>query len=81
MKWLLLALVKCYQYIISPWLPQACRYMPTCSVFAAEALQRNGALKGSMLALRRLLRCHPWGGWGYDPVPDSPAAIVKKEQC
>lgn len=65
----LIALVRGYQRAVSPWLPPACRFTPTCSTYAVEALQRHGAARGSRLALRRLLRCHPWGGTGYDPVP------------
>ncbi len=62
-------LVRGYQVGISPWLPPACRYTPSCSQYAIEALQRHGALKGSWLAGRRLLRCHPFRPGGYDPVP------------
>ena len=69
MRWLLLKLVRGYQLFVSPWLPVACRYQPSCSQYATEALQRYGALKGTRLALGRLLRCHPWGGQGEDPVP------------
>jgi len=65
----LIVLIKGYQRFVSPALPSACRYTPTCSAYAAEAVQKYGALKGSRLAARRLLRCHPWGGHGYDPVP------------
>ena len=66
----LLALpVKFYRYFISPLLPPSCRYTPTCSEYALEALKLHGALRGSWLALRRLGRCHPWGAHGYDPVP------------
>ena len=65
----LILLVRCYQLAISPWLPPRCRYQPTCSSYAIEALQKHGALKGSLLATRRICRCHPWGGSGYDPVP------------
>ena len=65
----LLAVVKCYQYCISPLTPPSCRFTPTCSQYAAEALRKHGPLKGSWLTLRRLMRCHPWGGSGYDPVP------------
>ena len=54
---------------ISPMLPPSCRYTPTCSRYALEALRRHGAIKGSWLAITRILRCHPWGGSGYDPVP------------
>ena len=69
MKYLLLKFVRFYQVAISPMLPPRCRYAPTCSQYAVEALQKNGAYKGSMLALRRICRCHPFGGSGYDPVP------------
>ena len=69
MKYLLLKFVRFYQVAISPMLPPRCRYTPTCSQYAVEALQRHGAYKGSMLALRRICRCHPFGGSGYDPVP------------
>ena len=62
-------LVRCYQLVISPFLPPSCRFYPTCSHYAIEALQRHGALKGFWLALRRVLRCHPWNPGGHDPVP------------
>jgi putative membrane protein insertion efficiency factor len=66
----LLLLIKIYQWIISPLLgPNKCRYQPTCSHFAIEALQKHGLLKGGFLATKRILSCHPWGGHGYDPVP------------
>lgn len=63
----LVVLVRGYQYVISPFFPSSCRYTPTCSEYALEALQRYGAFRGSVLAAHRLLRCHPWGGHGYDP--------------
>jgi putative membrane protein insertion efficiency factor len=66
---LLRGLIRGYQLLLSPVLPPACRYLPTCSDYAAEAVQRHGALRGSWLAVCRLARCHPWGGSGYDPVP------------
>mgnify|MGYP001491116022 FL=1 len=65
----LLALIGVYRGWISPMLPPSCRFTPTCSAYAAEAIERYGAAKGTWLALRRLLRCHPFGGSGYDPVP------------
>jgi putative membrane protein insertion efficiency factor len=66
-------LIRFYQLFISPALPPRCRYLPTCSDYAAEAISRHGAATGGWLALRRVLRCHPWGGSGYDPVPDAAA--------
>ena len=58
-----------YRRSISPMLPAACRFTPTCSEYALEALRRHGAIKGTWLAIKRICRCHPWGGSGYDPVP------------
>lgn len=69
MKRLLIALVRFYRRNISPLRPPCCRYIPTCSQYALEALEKYGALKGSWLALRRFLRCHPFHKGGYDPVP------------
>lgn len=65
----LLLIIRGYQAGISPFLPPACRFTPTCSEYAAEAIRRHGSGRGSRLAARRLLRCHPWGGSGHDPVP------------
>lgn len=73
LKLLLRGLIRGYQLLISPVLPPACRYLPTCSEYAAEAIETHGALGGSWLTLRRLARCHPWGGSGYDPVPPATA--------
>ncbi len=70
MKRVLIALVKWYRRAISPLTPPSCRFTPTCSAYAIEALERFGAIKGSWLAVKRILRCHPWGGSGYDPVPE-----------
>jgi putative membrane protein insertion efficiency factor len=67
--WALQIMIHCYQLLISPLLPPSCRYQPSCSDYAVEAIGRHGALAGLGLALRRLARCHPWGGGGYDPVP------------
>ncbi len=61
--------VRFYQYCISPLLPPSCRFIPTCSAYAVEAVMVHGVLRGGWLTLRRLARCHPWGGSGYDPVP------------
>ena len=66
---LLVALVRLYQLLLSPLLSPSCRYLPTCSSYTIEALHAHGALTGSWLAARRILRCHPWGGQGLDPVP------------
>ena len=66
---LLRLLIRAYQLAISPILPAHCRYAPSCSSYAMEVLATHGAVTGSRLALRRLLSCHPWGGFGYDPVP------------
>jgi putative membrane protein insertion efficiency factor len=68
---LLWGLIRGYQLFISPVLPMSCRYTPSCSAYAAEAVMKHGALRGGWLALKRFGRCHPWGGWGYDPVPES----------
>jgi len=65
----LVALVRGYRYLLSPWWGRQCRFNPTCSEYAIEALERHGAARGAWLALRRVLRCHPWGGGGFDPVP------------
>jgi uncharacterized protein len=69
MRWLLLNLLRFYKRFISPLLPPSCIYEPSCSVYAYQAISKYGVLKGGWLALRRLLRCHPWGPGGYDPVP------------
>lgn len=70
-KIILTGLIRGYQYVISPLLPAACRYQPTCSNYGIQAIQRFGVLRGGWLTLKRLGRCHPWGGHGYDPVPDA----------
>ena len=66
---LMLGMIRFYQLAISPWTPAACRYLPTCSEYAREAMTRHGACAGGWLALKRLARCHPLGGSGFDPVP------------
>jgi putative membrane protein insertion efficiency factor len=65
----MIALVKAYRFFLSPWLGSACRFEPTCSLYAIEALQEKGAAQGSYLIVKRLARCHPWCDGGYDPVP------------
>jgi putative membrane protein insertion efficiency factor len=65
----LIAAIKAYRLTLSPWLGRQCRYLPTCSVYAEEAVQRFGPWRGAWLAARRLGRCHPWASSGYDPVP------------
>lgn len=64
-----IALIRLYQIAISPWLPSSCRFTPSCSHYGIEALRKHGPFKGSWLTIRRLARCNPWGGSGYDPVP------------
>jgi len=73
----LIAPIRAYRYLISPMLGPTCRFYPSCSCYAEEALQQHGALHGSYLTVRRLLRCHPWHEGGYDPVP--PATPINNE--
>lgn len=68
-QWLLIAFVRGYQVVLSPLLPAACRYYPSCSAYAVEALEKHGAWHGSWLAVKRIARCHPFRAGGYDPVP------------
>lgn len=65
----IIVLIKFYQLIVSPLFPSSCRYTPTCSHYALEALRKYGLFKGGWFGLKRILKCHPWGGSGYDPVP------------
>lgn len=67
----LLGLVKGYRLLLSPWLGSGCRFEPSCSVYAIHALERHGVLGGSVLTVKRLVRCHPWCEGGHDPVPES----------
>jgi hypothetical protein len=69
MKQLLLALIAFYRYAVSPMLGRRCRFFPSCSEYAAEAVEKYGAIKGAGLSLHRLCRCHPWNPGGFDPVP------------
>lgn len=68
-KKLMIGMIRFYQRCLSPLLPNVCRYRPTCSEYFIEALMMHGVIKGSWLGIKRILRCHPWGGSGYDPVP------------
>lgn len=68
-KWLVLRLIRAYQKYISPLSPPNCRFIPTCSAYAVEAIEKHGVLYGGYLSIRRILRCHPFGKSGYDPVP------------
>ena len=69
LAWPFIVLVKFYQYCISPLTPPSCRFTPTCSQYSLEAVRKYGPLKGLWLTVKRLSKCHPWGGSGYDPVP------------
>lgn len=69
MKWLLLGLLRGYRFLLSPWLGNSCRFWPTCSMYAMEAIETHGATRGSWMMLTRLARCHPYSRGGVDPVP------------
>ncbi len=75
---ILVALVRGYRLLLSPWLGSSCRFEPTCSAFALHALQSHGAAAGSYLTLRRLARCHPFCAGGHDPVPDVAPALFRR---
>ncbi|KPL17097.1 MAG: hypothetical protein AMS23_04320 [Bacteroides sp. SM1_62] len=75
--WITIIPIRIYQYTISPLLPTSCRHVPTCSQYAIEALRVHGIFRGTYLSARRILRCHPWGTHGYDPVPPKPDRIIK----
>jgi len=64
-----IGLIRLYQYLVAPLIPRCCRYEPSCSAYAIEAIERHGVVRGTACAIWRLLRCQPWGGDGYDPVP------------
>ena len=70
MKFILIAFIKAYQKTLSPLIGSNCRFNPSCSHYSIQALQTHGAIKGTWLTIKRLCRCHPWGGYGYNPVPD-----------
>lgn len=69
MKYLFVWLIRFYQYAISPLFGSSCRYTPSCSQYGVEAIKKHGAMRGGWLTIKRIGRCHPWGGSGYDPVP------------
>jgi len=73
-------LIRFYQIVISPMLGPRCRYLPTCSQYSLEAIHTHGAIKGTGLAIRRICRCHPWGGSGYDPVPSKAIHFISFQQ-
>jgi putative membrane protein insertion efficiency factor len=79
---MLRGLIRLYQLVLSPILPPSCRYLPSCSDYAIEALASHGVVAGLWLAARRIARCHPWGGSGYDPVPPAaPAGRRRAHDC
>ena len=69
LQWIFIAIVRLYQLVLSPILGPRCRFQPTCSSYAIDAIKLHGGLKGGWLAIKRITRCHPWGGHGFDPVP------------
>ncbi|HXC43822.1 MAG TPA: membrane protein insertion efficiency factor YidD [Candidatus Dormibacteraeota bacterium] len=77
-KFVILQLLRAYKWAVSPMFPPACRYQPTCSEYAMEAVDRYGALRGGWMAIARLLRCHPFGGSGYDPVTSEALSTTRE---
>lgn len=80
LKFIAILPIRLYQGMISPMMPPTCRHEPTCSTYTVQAIREWGPLRGWWLGLKRLARCHPWGGWGYDPVPPNPARQKKRDQ-
>lgn len=80
LRFLLLLPLRVYRVALSPLLPPRCRYAPTCSAYAVEAVERHGVIKGAALAVRRIMRCHPWGGSGFDPVPPASSSSSSSPQ-
>lgn len=72
MSWILIKLIRAYQFVLSPWVGSNCRFNPTCSNYAIDSVKQWGALRGGWLALKRIGRCHPWSDGGHDPVPQNP---------
>jgi putative membrane protein insertion efficiency factor len=81
MTQILLLLLRGYRILLSPWLGNQCRFAPTCSVYAMEAIARFGAVRGGLMAVRRLGRCHPWHAGGWDPVPDAASPLQAACGC
>ena len=78
MNWLAIKLIHAYRYLLSPWVGNQCRFHPTCSHYAEEALKTHGLLKGGYLTGRRLIKCHPWHPGGLDPVPPAPEKTISR---
>ena len=78
LSWFLTLLIRFYQIVISPWLGSSCRYQPTCSAYMIEAIETWGPFKGVWIGIKRVFRCHPWGGSGYDPVPGKEERVSEK---
>ena len=74
----LVGLIRAYQYLLSPWLGPRCRYTPSCSAYAVEAIRIHGSVRGVWLAIKRVARCHPWANFGYDPVPAARVGRYRK---
>lgn len=81
MRSILIGLIRGYRYFLSPWLGAHCRFYPSCSCYALEAIERYGALRGSLYTLKRLGRCHPWHAGGFDPVPGKEEAGSRRREC
>lgn len=79
MRWLSIALIRVYRYLLSPWIGNQCRFYPSCSHYAEEAIETHGFVKGAYLTLRRLLKCHPWHSGGIDLVPESSTHPTKTD--
>ncbi|TQM94189.1 membrane protein insertion efficiency factor YidD [Roseinatronobacter monicus] len=81
LAWVVSLPVRFYRVVFSPWVGHGCRFQPTCSAYAMEALERHGAIKGTWLTIRRIGRCHPWGSSGYDPVPGTASETTSEQDA